>query len=115
MESKYIYKLVICPETRLDILRYLHRVNITYASLFPGIDGFARSLGTNVECTHTGSRGSKHRLELRRPLLAAVEHGDQLQAASSNPVRDDEGSVRYDKLTGSDDPAGPANLRMRLK
>jgi len=43
-----LYKLLIKPEARRGILRELQRMNINYATLFPGIDGFARSLGTTV-------------------------------------------------------------------
>jgi len=34
------------PHERLVILQHLHRMNVTSASLFPGMDGFARSLNT---------------------------------------------------------------------
>lgn len=44
-----LYKLVIMPDARAELLRELNRMNINYATLFPGLDGFARSLGTNVE------------------------------------------------------------------
>ena len=47
--SRMLHKLVIKPEVRTDILQQLHRMNISYATLFPGLDGFARSLGTNLE------------------------------------------------------------------
>jgi hypothetical protein len=36
------------PQARSELLRELHRMNVNYATLFPGLDGFARSLGTNV-------------------------------------------------------------------
>lgn len=32
------------PDTRSNMLMALHRMNINYASLFPGLDGFSRSL-----------------------------------------------------------------------
>lgn len=41
-------KLYIAPQARGEILRELHRMNINYATLFPGLDGFAKSLATNV-------------------------------------------------------------------
>ena len=41
-----LFKLVIAPSARQEILRELHRMNITYATLFPGLDGFGRSLNT---------------------------------------------------------------------
>jgi hypothetical protein len=43
-----LFKLYIAPAARSELLRELHRMNINYATLFPGLDGFARSLGTNI-------------------------------------------------------------------
>ena len=43
-----LYRLLISPTARRGILRQLHRMNISYATLFPGLDGFAQSLGTNL-------------------------------------------------------------------
>ena len=39
-----IIKIVVPSEERIRVLTDLRRMNITYASLFPGVDGFARSL-----------------------------------------------------------------------
>lgn len=47
-EPERLFKLNIAPQARNDLLRELHRMNINYATLFPGLDGFSRSLGTNV-------------------------------------------------------------------
>ena len=47
--GRMLYKLVIKPEVRIDVLQQLQRMNISYATLFPGLDGFARSQGTNLE------------------------------------------------------------------
>ena len=44
-----IHRIRICPEARLHLLYLLEKTNITEATLFPGIDGFARSLRTTVE------------------------------------------------------------------
>lgn len=41
--------LVIWPKARLDLLRELRRMNISHATLFPGLDGFARSLSNIAE------------------------------------------------------------------
>jgi hypothetical protein len=46
--SHWLHKLVIDPQVRVPLLRHLHTMNISYATLFPGIDGFARSISTNV-------------------------------------------------------------------
>jgi hypothetical protein len=42
-------KLVITPSARPHLLRELDRMNISYATLFPGLEGFARSLGTHMK------------------------------------------------------------------
>jgi hypothetical protein len=49
-QEQVLHKLIIdeSPRTKRDILRHLHRTNINSATLFPGLDGFARSLGTQV-------------------------------------------------------------------
>jgi hypothetical protein len=39
---------VIEPEAKLGVLKELNRMNVTYTSLFPGLEGFAKSLRTNV-------------------------------------------------------------------
>jgi hypothetical protein len=54
-----LHKFVIEPEARIEMLRELSRMNITYASLFPDLDGFARSIGTRLaisEPLHYSSR-----------------------------------------------------------
>ena len=43
-----LFKLYVEPQARNELLQELHRMNVNYATLFPGLDGFARSLGTNV-------------------------------------------------------------------
>jgi hypothetical protein len=48
-KTGWIYKLEIAPEIRLDLLAELRRMNISYASLFPGLDGFARAMQTYIE------------------------------------------------------------------
>ncbi len=44
INSHFARKLVITKSARCEILRELHRMNITSASLFPGLGGFAQSL-----------------------------------------------------------------------
>jgi len=48
-KTEWFYKLEIEPSARLDVLTELRRMNITYGSLFPGLDGFARSMQTYLE------------------------------------------------------------------
>jgi hypothetical protein len=49
VKSQWLYKLSFDTTARLDILRELRWMNITYATLFPGLDGFAKSLKTDAE------------------------------------------------------------------
>jgi hypothetical protein len=55
--SYRLYKLEIYPEARDGLLRELLRMNVSYATLFPGLDGFARSLSTKASL---GSDYLKH-------------------------------------------------------
>jgi hypothetical protein len=41
-----MYKISIFPKAHPNILRELHRMNISYATLFPGLEGLAGSLAT---------------------------------------------------------------------
>lgn len=47
-KPEQLFKLCITSKARSELLRELYRMNINYATLFPGLDGFARSLGTNI-------------------------------------------------------------------
>ena len=40
---------VLDPALRAEALRALYRMNVTYATLFPDLDGLARSLGYELE------------------------------------------------------------------
>lgn len=44
--DKNVVQIVIDSSCRLDVLRKLHRLGINRATLFPGLEGFARSLRT---------------------------------------------------------------------
>ena len=56
----HVHKIVIPGSKRVEILGALNKMNINRASLFPGIDGFAQSLGTNVQiATLTGRLSSE--------------------------------------------------------
>jgi hypothetical protein len=55
-----VRKLLIMPEARIGLLKELKRTNITGASLFPGLDGFARSLRVNLEIELDAT---KHQIE----------------------------------------------------
>jgi hypothetical protein len=58
--TDHVHKMVIPNHLREDILARLNRMNINRASLFPGIDGFAQSLITNVQiATSRGTLSSE--------------------------------------------------------
>ncbi len=44
--GEYVTKVIIAPAARQDALLKLHRMGINTASLYPGLEGFARSLKT---------------------------------------------------------------------
>ena len=46
---RWVHKIKITADIRLEALRKLNRMNINQASLFPGLDGFSRSLRTKLE------------------------------------------------------------------
>lgn len=52
-----IYRIGLTGYRRIDLLQQLWDMNINHASLFPGLDGFAYSLGTRLEL-----EGIEHRL-----------------------------------------------------
>jgi len=64
-------KHVFSATLRGDILSELNKMNINRASLFPGIDGFAQSLGLNVEIATLKGKLSQ---EIKR-LDAYAEYG----------------------------------------
>jgi hypothetical protein len=49
-----LHKITIQKHNRNDILRELQRMNITQQSLFPGLDGYARSLADQYELSNKG-------------------------------------------------------------
>lgn len=51
--SDILYKISISPNARPNTLRELHRMNINYATLLPGLEGLARSLATVCEIRAT--------------------------------------------------------------
>ena len=48
-QVKWLYKIVAPPEARLGLLRVLKTLNISSTTLFPGLDGFARSFCADCE------------------------------------------------------------------
>jgi len=58
-EKEWVRKIVIPAESKVDFLTSLRRMNVTANSLFPGIDGFGRSVGelTRLELSFTDKEG----------------------------------------------------------
>jgi hypothetical protein len=56
-QLRALHKLRIDPRGRLHLLKELHRMNISAESLFPGLDGFARSLMVKAEVLAEPWRG----------------------------------------------------------
>ena len=57
-------KFLLGEGLRRQILSELNQMNINRASLFPGIDGFAQSLGLNIELATMVGRLSQERKRL---------------------------------------------------
>jgi hypothetical protein len=49
-------KFVLPPHVRAEAMLSLYRMNITHATLFPDLDGLARSIGYELEITWPGYR-----------------------------------------------------------
>lgn len=47
--QELLYKFVLPLSAREEAMRSLYRMNVTYATLFPDLDGLARSLGYELE------------------------------------------------------------------
>jgi hypothetical protein len=47
--KNWLFRFDIAPDARIGLLAELDKMNITEATLFPGLDGFARSLRTSAE------------------------------------------------------------------
>ena len=48
-EATCLIRLEVSPSARVSLLAELDRMNITEATLFPGLDGFARSLRASAQ------------------------------------------------------------------
>jgi len=54
-----IRKFVLPPAVRAEAMLSLYRMNITHATLFPDLDGLARSIGYELEITWPGYRAGQ--------------------------------------------------------
>jgi hypothetical protein len=65
-----VSKLIIKRDQRITFLEELHRMNIHHASLFPGIDGFAKSLKARLELDLAAQIDAKSKV-LQTEIMAA--------------------------------------------
>jgi hypothetical protein len=63
VERQVVSKVVLKRDQRIMFLEELRRMNIHSASLFPGLDGFARSLGVNLDISVA------HQIEARKKAV----------------------------------------------
>lgn len=52
--EELLHQIVLPARIRMDAMKWLYRMNITNASLFPGLDGLARSIGVELEIVWSG-------------------------------------------------------------
>jgi hypothetical protein len=48
-DTELLRKIILPPGLRSDAMRWLYRMNITNASLFPDLDGLAKSIAVELE------------------------------------------------------------------
>jgi len=47
--EQLLWKIVISPDTKKKIKEYLHKLNITAATLFPGVDGIGKAISEIID------------------------------------------------------------------
>ncbi|WP_322044584.1 FRG domain-containing protein [Paraburkholderia sp. J67] len=52
--EELLHQIVLPASLRMDAMKWLYRMNITNASLFPGLDGLARSIAVELEIVWSG-------------------------------------------------------------
>jgi len=57
--EELLHKIVLPASVRVDAMKWLYRMNITNASLFPGLDGLARSIALELEIVWSGMLPSR--------------------------------------------------------
>lgn len=67
-KNQVISRAILKRDNRLAFMRTLHSMNVHRASLFPGIDGFAKSLGIDLEL-----RIARYKEERRKEMLEGME------------------------------------------
>ena len=59
-----LYKIILPKSLRMDGIEGLYRMNITNGTLFPGLDGLARSIATELEINWTGDKRTVYKLPI---------------------------------------------------
>jgi hypothetical protein len=57
--EELLHQIVLPASIRMDAMKWLYRMNITNASLFPGLDGLARSIAVELEIVWSGMMQSQ--------------------------------------------------------
>jgi hypothetical protein len=62
-----LLKKIVVPRTlREEVMHALYRMNITYSTLFPDLDGLARSIGYELEVVWQGSQEERTRSDAHK-------------------------------------------------
>ena len=77
VERQVVSKVVLKRDQRITFLEELRRMNIHSASLFPGLDGFARSLAVNLDISVA------HQIQARKE--AVVENVREYRLKHNQP------------------------------
>jgi hypothetical protein len=75
VERQVVGRVIVRRDERIKLLEELRRMNIGEASLFPGLDGFARSLGHNLDIS-LAKQIEEKKLEDAKALKAQKKRWD---------------------------------------
>ena len=56
----FLQKVVLCQSMRSEAMQELYRMNITHSTLFPDLDGLARSMAYELEMSWVGYQLEQH-------------------------------------------------------
>lgn len=59
-DEELLHKIVIPVSIRVEAMKWLYRMNLTNASLFPGLDGLARSIALELEIVWSGMTNGRN-------------------------------------------------------
>jgi FRG domain len=107
-EKQVVSKKVLKRDQRIMCLERLRRMNIHSASLFPGLDGFARSVGVNLEISVA------HQIDARNEARASPNSKPRIPAGSPSSKIDCSGRPKklLSRATWLQAPAWPLFWRL---